>query len=43
VREFEQGQFINLQTRDSKLLVPQTSKQSVVVLTSQFVQSLKVA
>ncbi|XP_054676516.1 adenylate kinase 9 isoform X2 [Grus americana] len=39
VKEFEQGQFINLQTRDSKFLVPQTSKQAVVILTSRFVQS----
>lgn len=40
VREFEQGQLINLQTSDSKLLVQQTSKQAVVILTSQFIQSL---
>lgn len=40
MREFEQRQFIKLQKRYNKGLVPQASKQAVVILISQFVQSL---
>lgn len=39
VREFGQGQFIKLEMRDCESLVLQTSKQALVILPSQFVQS----